>query len=280
MARWIWGQLTVSLVRDGSGKPLFVIGLIENIGERKLLEMERIKAGKLESIGLLAGGIAHDFNNLLTAIIGNIALAKNYIEPENKAAVRLQQAEKALLRSKDLTQQLLTFSKGGEPVKRSVAIADVIRESASFALRGANVKCTFDIAEDLWRTLVDSGQFSQVIQNLVINADHAMPDGGTIAISAQNFTLSPASGLPITEGSYVKISIQDNGPGIPPENLPKIFDPYFTTKKEGSGLGLSIVHSIVHNHDGHIEVDSLPGQRHNISYLFSCFSQERLAERI
>ena len=258
--RVVWGQLTVSLVRDRSGKPVFVIGLIENIGERKLLEMERIKAGKLESIGLLAGGIAHDFNNLLTAIIGNIALAKNYIEPENKAAVRLQQAEKALLRSKDLTQQLLIFSKGGDPVKKSVAIADVIRESASFALRGANVKCSFDIADDLWRILVDSGQFSQVIQNLVINADHAMPEGGTVAISARNFTVTPASGMPIPEGNYVKISIQDNGQGIPPDNLPKIFDPYFTTKKEGSGLGLSIVHSIVHNHDGHIDVDSLPGK--------------------
>ena len=258
--RVIWGQLTVSLVRDQSGKPFFIIGLIENIGERKLLEIERIKAGKLESIGLLAGGIAHDFNNLLTAIIGNIALAKNYIDPENKAFIRLQQAEKALLRSKDLTQQLLTFSKGGDPVKRSVAIADVLRESASFALRGANVKCTFDIADDLWRILVDSGQFSQVIQNLVINADHAMPEGGTVSISAQNITVTPANGLPISDGNYVKISIQDNGPGIPPDNLLKIFDPYFTTKKEGSGLGLSIVHSIVHNHDGHIEVDSLPGK--------------------
>ena len=256
--RVFWGQLTVSLVRDQSNKPLFVIGLIENIGERKLLEIERLKAGKLESIGLLAGGIAHDFNNLLTAIIGNIALAKNYIDPQNKASVRLQQAEKALFRSKDLTQQLLTFSKGGDPVKRSVAIADVIRESASFALRGANVKCTFDIAENLWQILVDSSQFSQVIQNLVINADHAMPQGGTVAISAQNITVAPANGRHFPAGNYVKISIQDNGPGIPLDNLPKIFDPYFTTKKEGSGLGLSIVHSVVHNHGGYIEIDSLP----------------------
>jgi len=258
--RVVWGQLTVSLVRDQAGKPLFVIGLIENIGERKLLEIERLKAGKLESIGLLAGGIAHDFNNLLTAIIGNIALAKNYIDPQNKASIRLQQAEKALFRSKDLTQQLLTFSKGGDPVKRSVAIADVIRESASFALRGANVKCTFDIADNLWQILVDRSQFSQVIQNLVINADHAMPEGGTIAISAQNIAVAPANGMHIPEGNYVKISIQDNGPGIPPDNLPKIFDPYFTTKNEGSGLGLSIVHSVVHNHGGFIEIDSLPNK--------------------
>ncbi|UCD65450.1 MAG: PAS domain S-box protein [Deltaproteobacteria bacterium] len=256
----VWGQLTVSLIRDQDGKPLFVIGLIENIGEKKQLEIERIKASKLESIGVLAGGIAHDFNNLLTAIIGNIALAKNYIEPANKASLRLQQAEKALLRSKELTQQLLTFSRGGDPVKKTVPIADAIHESTSFALRGANVKCKFDIAANLWRTLVDIGQFSQVIQNLVLNADNAMPQGGTITISAQNFTLASENELPIKAGKYVKISIQDQGQGIPQEDLPKIFDPYFTTKKDGSGLGLSIVHSIVRNHDGHIEVDSQPGK--------------------
>lgn len=255
----VWGQLTVSLIRDKSGKPLFVIGLIENIGERKLLEEERLKASKLESIGLLAGGIAHDFNNLLTAIIGNIALAKNYIDPESKAAARMQQAEKALFRSKDLTYQLLTFSKGGEPVKKTSAIHDLIRESTEFALRGANVKCEFDIADDLWQVFVDSGQFGQVIQNLVINADHAMDAGGTITISVKNFKADDTEILPIKEGNYVKISIKDNGPGIMPDDLPKIFDPYFTTKKEGSGLGLSIVHSIIRNHDGHITVNSKPG---------------------
>jgi PAS domain S-box-containing protein len=256
----VWGQLTVSLVRDESGQPLFVIGLTEDIGQRKLLEIERIKASKLESIGLLAGGIAHDFNNLLTAIIGNIALAKNYSEPESKAFLRMEQAEKALFRSKDLTQQLLTFSKGGDPVKKSVAIDEMIRESASFALRGANVKCTFDIAADLWRSLIDPGQFSQVLQNLVINADHAMPEGGIITISAQNFIATPESRQPLKEGKYVKISFQDHGQGIPLNDLPKIFDPYFTTKKDGSGLGLSIVHSIVNNHEGHIEVDSVSGK--------------------
>jgi len=255
----VWGQLTVSLIRDQSGNPLFVIGLIENIGERKLLEAERLKASKLESIGLLAGGIAHDFNNLLTAIIGNIALAKNYIEPGSKASLRLHQAEKALFRSKDLTYQLLTFSKGGEPVKKTVAIAELIRESAEFALRGANVKCEFKFADDLWPVYLDSGQFGQVIQNLVINADHAMADGGTLTVSAQNFMSEPAHSLPIPAGNYIRISIQDTGPGIAPDHLPKIFDPYFTTKKDGSGLGLSIVHSIVQNHEGHIFVDSQPG---------------------
>ncbi len=256
----VWGQLTASFVRNQAGKPLFIIGLIENIGERKLLEIERIKASKLESIGLLAGGIAHDFNNLLTAIVGNISLAKNFIDPASKASARLQQAEKALFRSKDLTQQLLTFSKGGDPVKKSVAIADLLRESAEFALRGANVKCNFTIAKDLWRALVDSGQFTQIIQNLMINADHAMAEGGTITIAASNYTATRESDLPINEGKFVKISIRDQGQGIKPDDLPKIFDPYFTTKNDGTGLGLSIVHSIVNNHNGHIVVDSPPGK--------------------
>jgi two-component system cell cycle sensor histidine kinase/response regulator CckA len=155
---------------------------------------------------------------------------------------------------------LLTFSKGDEPVKMNVAIPDIIKESASFALRGANVKCQFSFADDLWRSEVDTGQFSQVIQNLIINADHAMPEGGTITISAQNCESSSANNLPLKEGRYVKISVMDQGQGISQENLTKIFDPYFTTKRDGSGLGLSIVHSVVKNHDGHIEVESSPDE--------------------
>jgi PAS domain S-box-containing protein len=256
----IMGQVTVSLIRDQFEKPVFVIGLLENIEERKLLENERIKASNLESIGLLAGGIAHDFNNLLTAIVGNISLAKNYVEPENKAFFRLEQAEKALHRTRELTHQLLTFSKGGEPVKTNVAIPDLIKESASFALRGANVKCQFSFSDDLWRSEIDTGQFSQVIQNLIINADHAMPEGGTITISARNHEISPSNNLTFKTGKYIKISVIDQGPGIPQENLTKIFDPYFSTKKNGSGLGLSIVHSIVKNLEGYIEVESSPEQ--------------------
>jgi PAS domain S-box-containing protein len=256
----VWGQLTVSLVHDRHGKPKFVIGLIENIGERILLENERIRASKLESIGILAGGIAHDFNNLLTAIIGNISLARNYIEPENKAVQRLQQAEKALQQTSELTNQLLTFAKGGDPIKTTVRITDIIKESASFALRGANVRCQFSFVDDLWRTEVDIGQFSQVIQNLVINADHAMPKGGTIIISAENYKSTSPGVLPLKKGKYIKISLMDSGQGIPHKHIPKIFDPYFSTKDDGSGLGLAIVHSVVNKHNGHIEVESKPGE--------------------
>jgi PAS domain S-box-containing protein len=256
----VWGQLTVSLVRDQDQNPLFVIGLIEDIGEKKELINERIKASKLESIGILAGGIAHDFNNLLTAIIGNITLAKKQMAPDNTAAKRLTEAEKAVLRTRDLTQQLLTFSKGGEPVKRAVPISDIIKDSATFALRGSSVRCEFDIPADLWRAKVDAGQFSQVIQNLAINAGHAMPEGGTLTISASNETVPDESGLPVSSGKYIKISVTDQGAGIAEDVIPRIFDPYFTTKEEGSGLGLSIVHSIIKNHDGLIQVESEPGQ--------------------
>jgi PAS domain S-box-containing protein len=256
----VWGQLTVSLVHDKHGKPKFVIGLVENIGERLQLENERIRASKLESIGILAGGIAHDFNNLLTAIIGNISLARNYIEPENKAVQRLQQAEKALQQTSELTNQLLTFAKGGDPIKTTVRITDIIKESASFALRGANVRCQFSFVDDLWRTEVDIGQFSQVIQNLVINADHAMPKGGTIIISAENYKSTSPGVLPLKKGKYIKISIMDSGQGIPQKDIPRIFDPYFSTKDDGSGLGLAIVHSVVNKHNGHIEVESKPGE--------------------
>ena len=254
----IWGQLTVSLIRDQDSNPLFVIGLIEDIGQKRELESERIKASKLESIGILAGGIAHDFNNLLTAIIGNISLAKKKIDPDNSAAKRLTEAEKAVLRTRDLTQQLLTFSKGGEPVKRTVPITDIIMDSAIFAMRGSNVKCEFNITDDLWRTKVDAGQFSQVIQNLAINAGHAMPEGGTLTITACNDTVSNDASMPISKGKYIKISVADQGAGIAEDVIPRIFDPYFTTKEEGSGLGLSIVHSIIKNHDGYIQVESEP----------------------
>jgi PAS domain S-box-containing protein len=276
----IWGQLTVSLVRDKHREPLFVIGLIENIGERKQLEEERLKASKLESIGILAGGIAHDFNNLLTAIIGNISLAKNYLNSEDKAAKRLEQAEKALRHTRELTHQLLTFSKGGEPIKSRVAIADLVKESASFALRGANVICEYDFADDIWSAEVDIGQFSQVIQNLIINADQAMPGGGTITISADNYKHTPyTKPLPLKEGKYIRLSINDQGKGIAQDDLTKVFDPYFTTKKEGSGLGLSIVHSVVRNHDGHISVDSKPGAGSTFTlYLPAYLGKEKLKE--
>jgi two-component system cell cycle sensor histidine kinase/response regulator CckA len=229
-----------------------------NITDRKKMENELLQVQKLESIGILAGGIAHDFNNLLTAVLGNISLAKIYVM-EREVYTHLIEIEKASLRAKDLTQQLLTFSRGGAPVKKTISIADLIKDSANFALRGSNVKCDFFISPDLWPAEVDEGQIGQVINNLIINAQQAMPNGGTIQMQCDNVTINTESVLPLKAGHYVKISIKDTGIGIPQENIQKIFDPYFTTKPNGSGFGLSTSYSIVKNHNGHISVESRSG---------------------
>ncbi|HSE83315.1 MAG TPA: response regulator [Thermodesulfobacteriota bacterium] len=228
------------------------------IAERKRMQEELIKTQKLESLGILAGGIAHDFNNFLTTILGNVSLIRMYTDPENKMYKRLIEAEKACLRAKDLTGQLLTFSKGGAPVKKAIfSIGDLVRESAYFALRGSNVGCESSIPENLWLTEVDEGQISQVIHNLVINAQQAMPEGGVVRITLENITVDPEGRPPLKAGGkYIKITVEDKGTGIPEGYLSKIFDPYFTTKQKGSGLGLTTVYSIVKSHDGYVEVES------------------------
>ncbi len=240
------------------GKP-HLLAVVRDITERKILEKETLKVQKLESTGILAGGIAHDFNNILTAILGNITLAKMYAKPEDKVYDRLLRAEKASMRAKDLTQRLLTFSKGGAPVKEIASTVNLVKESATFALTGSNVICKFTIPHDIWQVEIDKGQISQVINNLVINADQAMPDGGTIVINVENINIGKESTLFLNAGKYVKINIEDQGIGISEKHLNKIFDPYFTTKTKGSGLGLATAFSIIKSHDGLITVDSKLG---------------------
>jgi PAS domain S-box-containing protein len=225
--------------------------------ERRKIEEKLQNAQKLESIGVLAGGIAHDFNNLLSAIIGNISLAK--AGRSDAVVERLQEIETASMRARDLTRQLLTFSKGGAPIRKTASISELIRESATFVTRGSNVRCAFHIALDLRPVEADEGQLSQVINNLVINAMQAMPDGGVIRIIAENIRADAALNRMGLHGDVVKVSVHDDGPGIPAENVPKIFDPYFTTKASGSGLGLATVYSIVKRHDGQIEMESRSG---------------------
>lgn len=236
-----------------------VCTISRDITENKMLEKEHLKAQKLESIGILAGGIAHDFNNILTAIIGNITLAKMDVIPEHEIYGRLEEAEKASERAQDLTRQLLTFSKGGAPIKKSASIAQIVEESSSFALRGSKVKAKFDLAKDLKAVVVDPGQISQVINNLIINAVQAMPEGGKIKISAENVEIDSPDKIELGPGEYIKIVIKDNGLGIKADHLRKIFDPYFTTKQKGSGLGLATSYSIIKNHDGYIGVESKLG---------------------
>ncbi len=246
------------------GKDGAIIGVVivfRDITEKILMEEELVKARKLESLGILAGGIAHDFNNILMAVLGNISLARREVRVGTGLYAKLFEAEKAIIRAKELTQQLLTFSKGGTPIKSTASVKEIITDSADFALRGSNVSCNYDMAEGLWPIEADEGQISQVISNLVINADQAMPEGGVIRIAATNISIEPSciDGA-IAEGKYIKISISDSGVGMPQEHLQRIFDPYFTTKKSGSGLGLAIVYSIVKKHDGFVTVESEHGK--------------------
>lgn len=224
------------------------------------LEAELQRAAKLESLGLLAGGIAHDFNNLLTVLMGNLSLASLDLKPTGEAAACLKEAERAVTRARDLTQQLLTFAKGGAPLRAAVMLADIVREVAEFALHGSKVRCTFSFPPDLWPADVDKGQISQVVQNIVINGMQAMPEGGEIAIEMDNAKVGDDLKKVLAPGRYVKLAITDHGAGIGPKDLPHVFDPYFTTKSGGSGLGLATVHSIVKKHHGHITVESVPGR--------------------
>lgn len=237
-----------------------IIEVTEDVTARLKIERELFKAEKLESIGILAGGIANDFNNLLVGIMGNISLAKLSLEHDSEIFQLLQNAEDASERARDLTQRLLTFSPGGGPIKKIANLDKLLRDTVTFALHGVDIVGEFDIALDLLRAEVDMGQFIQVINNLVINAIQAMPKGGTIFIGASNAAIGSHGQLPLDPGNYIKISITDQGHGIPPEIMDKIFDPFFTTKSDGNGLGLASCYSIVKKHGGHISAESSPGR--------------------
>jgi len=256
------------------------IELHNEIYEKHKIQEELLKAKKLESVSVLAGGLAHDFNNILAAIMGNISLALLYTDHDDKRHKLLAEAEKASLRAKDLTQQLLTFSKGGEPVKTLASIEEVIRDSANFVLRGSNVQCKYHFTKDLWPVEVDSGQISQVIQNIVINARHAMPDGGIIDVTCENYDKTQKDRLLTQADSYLKITIQDSGVGMPLKLLDKIFDPYFSTKREGSGLGLAICHSIISKHNGYIKVESVQGEGASFIFYLPALKGQQPAEQL
>ncbi len=253
-------DINSSLIRDGLGNPEAVIGVIRDITEARKIEQQLQRAQKLESIGILAGGIAHDFNNIMMVIAGNLSLAKMELDPESRVFEMVSSAESATMRASDLTQQLLIFSRGGNPVRKTASIGDLLRETVSFALRGSKTSFKLVIPDDIWPALVDEGQINQVFNNLVINADQAMPDGGTITVRAENIVVKNDDIVPLKPGRYIRISIEDQGVGIMKDHFQKIFDPYFTTKKKGSGLGLAIVYSIVKKHRGYIDLESRFGQ--------------------
>ncbi len=249
--------------RDENGNITHYEGIVMDITDRmrieednKKLETQLQQAQKLESVGVLAGGIAHDFNNILTTILGNVSLAKCQVTPEDEVFDLLSETETASARAQTLTRQLLTFAKGGAPLKETASIKNIIKESSSFVLRGSKSRCELSMAEGLWPAEVDIGQISQVINNIVINANQAMPKGGIIQVAAENLIIEDKHGLPGKPGRYIRISITDQGVGIAQKHLLNIFDPYFTTKQEGSGLGLATAYSIIKRHDGHIAVES------------------------
>jgi PAS domain S-box-containing protein len=233
-----------------------LVSVTRDITERKVHEKEQLKIEKLESLGILAGGIAHDFNNILTGIMGNISFAKVFLDAAHKANKPLLEAEKAVGRAGELAHQLLTFARGGEPIKKVVSLQHIVSEALTFILHGSNVKGTVDIPDTIHAFEADEGQLSQVFQNIIINATQAMPGGGFLTISARNEMLGADNGLSLSPGPYVRVILADQGCGISESDQKKIFDPYFTTKSAGIGLGLSSVHSIVNRHGGHIEVSS------------------------
>ncbi|MEZ6010155.1 MAG: PAS domain-containing protein [Planctomycetota bacterium] len=243
-------------LRGPNGEEVGVVVVLRDITDHMRREEELLRAAKLESVGVLAGGIAHDFNNILAGIIGNLSLARMDVEAESDTGYSLQQALDAAVRAQDLTRQLLTFAKGGAPLRRPVVLTKGLLETVAFALRGSNVRCTPDVAPDLAAVEADQGQILQVLQNLVINATQAMPEGGDLIVKATTTSVVAGDGTPIDPGRYVEIVVADQGCGIPPEALQRIFDPYFTTKQEGTGLGLATSYAIVRRHGGSILVDS------------------------
>jgi PAS domain S-box-containing protein len=246
---------------DKEGKIIGVVLVFRDITKEKKIQGEMLKTNKLKSIAALAGGIAHDFNNLLTVILGNASLAKSTVTPEDKIYDRIREIEKGAAGAQKLTQRLLTLSKGGAPVKKVLPLGPLIKEWADFILSGSNVKSQLEISEDLLLVEVDPGQLSQVFNNLLLNAQQAMPDGGHVHIKAENVRLpDDREEVPLEPGLYVKITVTDRGGGIPQPILDHIFDPFYTTKKEGSGLGLFICFSIIKSHDGHIMVRSKAGE--------------------
>ncbi len=268
---WVLGRALCECGPEGEVKGF--IGTLTDITERRRLLEEQLKISKLESIGVLAGGIAHDFNNLLTPILANLSFLKSMIPASDASQEYLIETEQASFRARDLTHQLLTFSKGGTPIKRASHLRDLIQESIRFALHGRNVTPDFQIAPDLNPVDADAGQISQVLQNLAINAAQAMNQGGQLHTRAFNTTGIDHPTLPHKNGSFIRIDIQDTGAGISPKNLTKIFDPYFTTKTEGHGLGLATVFSIIHRHEGLIGVTSELGKGTTFSIFLPASTQ-------
>ena len=253
--------------------------IVRDITERRAMQEERIRSQKLESLGVLAGGIAHDFNNILTGIMGNISFARKFIDESHRSSKILEQAETASRRAADLAHQLLTFAKGSQPIKKTVSARQIIEASSSLVLHGSSVLSTIAIPDDLYTIDADEGQLSQVFNNIIINAAQSMPDGGTITIAAENVTLDSTHMPSLAAGKCIKVTVTDTGCGIAAEELKMIFDPYYTTKPSGNGLGLASVYSIISKHGGHISVRSSVGRGTTFDILLPASSRDSIEAR-
>jgi len=249
---------------------------LRDVTRKRQMEEELARAQRLEAIGILAGGIAHDFNNLLTILLGNLSLLRVTLPLDEGMMANMGDAENALLRARDLTQQLLTFARGGSPMRKTASMADVVRDSASFVLRGSKTRCELELAESLWPVEIDAGQMSQVLNNLLINASQAMPSGGLVRIRGRNTESGPE---PLPPGRYVHIEVIDQGVGIAEELMPRIFDPYFSTKDDGRGLGLASSYSIVRRHDGLLTVRSKVGRGTTFSIFLPASRHEKVQSK-
>ncbi len=260
---------------DGSVEGVVIV--FRDVTTEHQLEREANKAQRLESIGVLAGGIAHDFNNMLAMISANTSLLRARLLPEPRVDQALDDTEQACRRATGLTQQLLTFARGGAPMRAVVSLAELVRETVGFATHGTAVRVSIDIDADLWPADVDEGQISQAIGNLLLNACEAMPDGGTVHVEACNREVSSGEPLPVTPGRYVELHVRDTGPGIDPSIIDRVFDPYFTTKASGSGLGLASAYSVARRHDGHLRATSTVGEGSTFSLLLPASDRTAVA---
>ena len=265
----------IRMAMGGIGGAVFVL---HDITQQQRLEEEANRMRRIDSLGVLAGGIAHDFNNILASALINASLLKMH-NSEDAGGPIIADIEASLQRARDLTQQLMTFTKGVAPAKEASSLAELVRETATFVLRGSNVKCIFDIAEGLWPVHIDPSQIIQVIENLIINANQAMQGGGKLRISVENVEINAATILPLSVGQYIRCRVADTGKGIRREDLGHIFDPYFTTKDEGTGLGLASAFAIISNHEGWMTVESAEGKGAQFDFYLPA-SKERVRENI
>ena len=260
-------------IRDAQSRIVGAVLVFRDVTLEKRLEQRMQMAQRLDSVGVLAGGIAHDFNNMLAGIMLHASLGRIQAARGEDVREIFEEIEQDCARARGLTQQLLTFASGGVPLRKPTVVAAMLRSSGAFALRGQRSELHFELPEELWASELDEGQIGQVVTNLVLNADAAMPDGGSVWIRASNRSVRDGDPEPLAPGSYVVFSVEDSGIGIPPELLDRIFEPYYTTKGAGRGLGLASCYSIVEGHGGHISVTSTPGRGSRFDVLLPALDQ-------